>query len=128
MAANRLVVDTSVFIEHLRARDKSKSSLFMLGRETEIVVSSITVYELYCGSKSPEKWLDVSTILTNLPVIPFDESCAKQASLIYHELISKNKIIEVRDILIAASSIAIQIPLMTLNKKHFDRIKGIQLA
>jgi tRNA(fMet)-specific endonuclease VapC len=40
---------------------------------------------------------------------------------------SINQLLEIRDILIAATALAYDLPLMTLNTRHFDRIEGLQL-
>jgi predicted nucleic acid-binding protein len=41
--------------------------------------------------------------------------------------LTKNTLIEFRDILIASSSIAHNIPLATLNLKHFERIDDLNI-
>jgi predicted nucleic acid-binding protein len=46
---------------------------------------------------------------------------------IFQTLKRKNTLIEFRDILIASSSIAHNIPLATLNLKHFDRIDDLNI-
>lgn len=52
---------------------------------------------------------------------------AKEASKIYRNLRTKNKIIEFRDILIASSAIIYKIPIATINKKHFERIDVLEI-
>jgi len=63
-----------------------------------------------------------------LPVLPFDENVSLQAGEIYHFLRRTNKMIEFRDIFIAATCINYNLPLKTLNKKHFQRIKNLRLV
>jgi predicted nucleic acid-binding protein len=46
---------------------------------------------------------------------------------IYQELLSKNKIIDLADILIGATAITHEIPLATLNVKHFERIEQLKI-
>ena len=41
-----MVVDTSVFIEYLRAKDKKKSILIAIPDSTQLFISSVTMYEL----------------------------------------------------------------------------------
>lgn len=52
---------------------------------------------------------------------------AKIASEIYLDLRAKNKLIEFRDILIAATALQHTMPLATLNRKHFERVEGLKL-
>ena len=52
---------------------------------------------------------------------------AEIASSIAKKLKAENKIIEFRDIFIAATAIANNMPLTTLNIKHFNRIDDLEL-
>ncbi|MBA4409753.1 MAG: hypothetical protein C0397_10075 [Odoribacter sp.] len=63
----------------------------------------------------------------NLRVIPFDKACSNSAVAIYSELLKTNKMIDLADILIGATAVTHSIPIATLNVKHFDRIKGLEI-
>lgn len=120
-----MVIDTGIFIECLRTKDKTKTTLFSLPDETEIIVSVVTVFELYCGATSSKKWNDVEKLMTGIEVIPLSQEISIEAALIFAELKNVNKIIEFRDIFIAATARALQVPIRTFNKNHFSRIKNI---
>jgi predicted nucleic acid-binding protein len=66
-------------------------------------------------------------IFLELSILPFDSKANKIAVGIYQELKAKNKLIEIPDILIAATALVNNIPLATINKKHFNRINGLHL-
>ena len=123
-----VVVDTGIFIDFLRAKNKAKTQLFQIADEGELLISSVTLYELLMGATTPEKLKDISTLTEDIPVLPFDESTANEAALIYHDLRKRNKMIEFRDLFIAATCVVNDVPLMTFNKKHFQRIKHINLV
>lgn len=125
MEAGNLVVDTSVFIEYLRAKNKQKTTLYSLA-DNNIFISAVTLYELFMGATNEEKKNDVQLLTKNLVVLPFSGEVAVKASAIYHELKSRNQLIEFRNIFIGATSIVYEMPLKTLNKKHFQRIKGVK--
>ncbi len=127
MATTNLVIDTSIFIEYLRAKDKTKTILFSIPNDTKLVLSSVTLYELYMGATTEEKVRDIQLLTTNLSILPFNEEVAIQAANIYHELKRANQIIEFRDIFIGATCIVYDFPLKTINAKHFTRIRGIKL-
>lgn len=57
----------------------------------------------------------------------FDSKAAKIASSIYKNLKSKNQIIEFRDIFIAATAIANDLPVSTLNIEHFKRVNDLKI-
>jgi predicted nucleic acid-binding protein len=44
-------LDTSILIEHYRAKDKSKSLFYKLSQDYNFVISSIVKYEILCGDK-----------------------------------------------------------------------------
>lgn len=44
-----MVIDTGIFIEHLRAKDKLKTRLYNLPTDIELFISSVSLYELYMG-------------------------------------------------------------------------------
>lgn len=77
------------------------------------------------GATSPEKEKDIHTLIDGLNVLPFDNEIALKAGCIYQELRKKNQLIEFRDIFIAATCLIHELPLATLNKKHFERIEGL---
>lgn len=122
-----MVVDSGIFIDYLRSKDKTKTILQNLPDDAELYVSSVTLYELYMGTTSPQKWIDVKTLTDDIPVLPFTKTISEKAAIIFQELKKGNKIIEFRDIFIAATAIVHDLPVLTRNKKHFTRVKGLKL-
>jgi len=127
MENRRMVVDTGIFIEYLRAKNKSKTILQNLPNNAELYISSVTLYELYMGATNPQKWVDVKMLTDDIPVLPFTKTTSEKAAIIYQDLRKENKIIEFRDIFIAATAMAHGLPVLTKNKKHFTRVKGLKL-
>ena len=123
-----MVIDTSIFIEFLRAKDKTKTALFLIPDDEQIFISSITLYELLMGAYTPDKVNDIKILTEDLPVLPFNADVANKAAEIYHQLRLKNKMIEFRDIFIAATCLVNNFPVKTLNKKHYDRIEGLSVV
>ena len=54
-----------------------------------------------------------------------DSNCIQQAVSIHKALKRKNKMIEIPDLLIAATALTHQLPIATINKKHFERVEGL---
>ena len=127
METGAMVADSSVFIEYLRAKDKSKTTLYSIADNPEIYVSSITIYELHMGASSPEKKNDIQLLTGDLIVLPFSNEDALKAASIYHQLKKENSLIEFRDIFIASTCLVNHLPIKTTNKKHFIRIKGLKI-
>ena len=109
-----MVIDTGVFIEHLRANDKLNTTLYLLPDNIELSISSVSMYELYMGATTEEKEKDVSTITGGIQVLLFTDTIAYKAAQLYHLFKKQNKLIEFRDIFIAATCIVNELPLVTL--------------
>lgn len=123
-----MVIDTGVFIEHLRAKEKLATTLYQLSDSGDLFISAVSMYELYMGATTKDKAYDIKMLTEDLSVLPFTDTVAIKAAQIYHELKFKNQMIEFRDIFIAATCIVNELPIVTLNKKHFERIKGLDIA
>ncbi len=128
MATDRMVIDTNVFIDHLRTKDKSNSSLMQLPTDAALFISAITFYELLMGATSIEKEKEVFILIDGIPILPFSDKVAQKAAQIYHDLRKRNKMIGFRDIFIAATALANDLPVKTNNRKDFDRVIGLVLV
>jgi tRNA(fMet)-specific endonuclease VapC len=127
MADRIVVVDTSVLIDYFRKTDKANSVLIALfDQGYDFCISAITHYEIYSGATASQLpfWQQV---LDRVKVLSFDEAVSQAAVDINNSLKSKRKQIGMADLFIAATAIANNMPLVTLNKKHFDRIDGLTL-
>ncbi len=61
-------------------------------------------------------------------IFSFDMDVSVVAASIYKELKKKRNLIDTADLLIASTAIAHNIPLATLNRKHFERIEKLALV
>lgn len=125
MADNLILVDTSILIDYYRKTDKTKSVwINLIDKGYEFAISVVTKYELYSGAtQSQISFWD--TIISSLSVIPFDETCVDTAVQLNSTLKKKRKQIDIADLFIAATAVSFNLPIATLNKKHFDRIDEI---
>jgi predicted nucleic acid-binding protein len=123
----KIVVDTSIVIDHLRKSDKSRSILYEIADKYEFCFSAVTIFELLAGATDDRKRKDVNNILKTGKELVFTGETAKTAALIYQKLKSENSLIGVSDIFIGASAVSYGLPLATLNKKHFERIPHLKI-
>ncbi len=122
-----ILLDSSVLIELFRKKIKEKSLFYKLSNSyNEFAISSITYYEVGIGNRKSHNdyWEKLSDQLT---IIPFDKTCSQFAIDIYLDLLRSNKLIDIADILIGATSKNYRLPLATINIKHFERIQGIEI-
>lgn len=127
MELPRILIDTSIVIEHLRKQNRRKSILYRIADDYALHVSTIVEFELYAGTTDRQKQHDIQEILSWCTLLPFTSDVAATAAALYRELRATNQLLEIRDIFIASTALTYTLPLMTLNLGHFDRIKRLQL-
>ncbi len=122
-----ILLDSSILIELFRKKDKKKTLFHNLSQSHKnLCISTITFYEIGIGNrKSHLEYWDL--LCENLTIIPFDKTCSETAITIYLDLLKTNKLIDLADILIGATALTHNIPLATLNLKHFERIKDLEI-
>lgn len=125
MAENIALADTSVLIDYFRKTDKANSKIIHLfDQGYDFNISVISYYEVYTGATSHQLpfW---SNFLTRIRLLPLDKNVAQVAVEINKSLKIKRKQISIADLFIAATAISNNMPLSTLNTKHFERIEGL---
>jgi len=122
-----ILIDSCLFIAHMRAKDKKNTFLADLLRHgTVLFISTVIEYEIELGMIPfhQEQW---NNIRRRLKILPFESPMALTACKVKHELKTKGAQIDIADLFIAATAIANGLPLATLNRKHFDSIDGLKL-
>jgi len=123
----RILIDTSVIIDFLRKKNKQKSVLWRIKEKYECFISTVTLFELQCGSKTEQHSKDIYKLRKWIEIIPFDENISEVSAIIFQNLRAKNQLIEFRDIFIAATAISRDLLLATFNLSHFKRIQNLNL-
>jgi tRNA(fMet)-specific endonuclease VapC len=122
-----ILLDSSILIELFRKKDKSKTAFYNLSQEySELCISAITYYEIGIGNRKShyEYW---EQLTENLTVIPFDKACSISSIEIYLEMLKTNNMIDLADLLIGATALTHNMQIATLNIKHFERIKNLEI-
>jgi tRNA(fMet)-specific endonuclease VapC len=125
MADSRLCLDTSALISFLKGREPGASAVEVAVRTSTCYVTAITVYELLFGVARASRQIGEEQLLSAMQVLPFDEKVARRAAALHDELIRMNAEIGIKDVLIAATCLEHQLPILTLNEKHFHRVAGL---
>ena len=122
-----VVVDSSVFIKHWRSKNRAGTLLTELFRQRKVYVSAVAKYEVLAGvsEKDMHEW---QQIFEDVTVLAFDEATIDMARMIYRQLKQENKMVSLGDILIAATAMINDFPLATLNRNHFERIRGLRIV
>ena len=125
MEAAYLVADTDVVIDHLRDRNVLLQAALL---RFSVAVTAITVYEILAVSQLSERQIQkIDRLLSLVYVLPLASESAAQAAQIYRQLASQGQLIGFPDILIAGICLAHDLPLLTRNQAHFERIPDLVL-
>lgn len=123
------LLDTSILIEFFRKTDKTKTRFYELSDAFDsFSISVITEYEIFVGatSKAPKEYWNA--FLKKITIISLDSEIIQTAIILNEKLKKTRNLIESADLFIAATAINNNLPLATLNNKHFDRIADLNLV
>ncbi len=124
--ARGVILDTDVLIELIKEKRLSQIIEFIDPR-----ISFITLYEYLRGLKYLNKDLkkEKEKIEESLTILWVNNEILIKMSEIWFKLRKKGATIDERDLLIGATAITHNLPLWTLNKKHFARLEkyGLKL-
>lgn len=120
----KLVLDTSILIDHLRGGDKWQQILSKLDKNTEVFIPTIVFFELYSGKSSADVGTSrkIRNLVKHFQRIELSENISEKAGQIYRDITSD---LEVPDYIVAASALDIGGTVITLNDKHFHKIPGL---
>lgn len=125
---NVIALDSSVLIDHFRAKSREKTFFEQIGRDFRIhCVPAVAKYEVLAGVRDsllPE-WVEV---FAKVLFLPLTEPIVMEGRRVAFQLRRNRKQLDMPDILIAATAIVHGLPLATLNRKHFERIDGLKLV
>ena len=122
-----ILVDTSIIIDCLRQKDRSKTVFIKLQQDqTKLFASIITHTECFSGKSIWEKkeaMEALQLLFSDMKILPLDEKISQKAGEI--RAYSSNNL---GDAVIAATAITHKLKLATLNMKDFEKIKGLKFA
>ncbi len=120
-----ILCDTNIFISAYNGRENTIQILKEIG-VNRIVISSITVMELYQGMGNKTELFGMKKQLRFYGVIHIDEEISeKSVELISRYNLSNN--LQIPDAIIAATSLVKNILLYTYKRKDFKHIENINL-
>ena len=120
--ADRLLLDTDVLIDYLR--DRPEAVAYVEGLVGELLISAVTVAELYAGVREGAERAKLENFLKVFHIVPIEDEIARKGGL-YRRNYRKSHNTGLSDALIAATAEIQQVPLVTLNKKHFPMLTTV---
>ena len=123
----RLVLDTSVLIDHLRGRPTAATELIpgAIARGDELWSSYVVRAELLAGMRAEEE-VATRDLLRLVSWVDVDESVSEAAGALGRRYLRSHPGIEVADLVVAALAFELEAELKTTNLKHFPMFKGLK--
>ena len=122
----KLVIDSSILIDYLRGGTKWQKFLSEVPRNAELFLPVIVIFELFSGKSTKKSSITkmVLNLLKQFTYIEINEAIAIKAGHLSRDI---GYHIDPTDYIIAASALDIGGTVVTLNRKHFEQIPGLDL-
>ena len=131
MEADAVCIDTDVIVDYLRGREPGRSAFTSWREKADTFITSITAFELLLGanlsSKRERRVLEVESLLHQLKILNFNWESAEKAAEEGAELKAEGVPIGIRDLFNASICLATNIPILTKNKRHYQRIRELKI-
>lgn len=126
-------LDTSFVVDLLRERRRSElgpaTRLAGALRDEEVALSVFVRCELLLGaerSERPEQELPkVEAFCRSVRGVEFTEGLASHYARLAAHLMGRGESLATMDLLIAATALGHEAPLVTRNRRHFERVPGL---
>lgn len=121
-----LVCDTSILIDKLRGGKKWDEFVESVEDDVNLYLPTIVVFELYSGksTKSAVEVEKLNKVTKHFERVDLSEQIAVRAGGIYRDGV---KDLQVPDYVIAATALELGAEVVTLNRKHFEKVPGVKI-
>jgi tRNA(fMet)-specific endonuclease VapC len=125
--AGRPVLDTDVLIDYLRGSGPGRELVGALASTLAYRVTAITAFELALGRSYAADPRPVRALVA-VPCLPLGRRAGLRAGGLLHELRASGREIGMRDAMQAAICLEADLPLVTRNARHFERVDGLAVV
>lgn len=126
MTAPKWIIDTDVIVDYLRGNPQAIKFLEEALSSSLCAISTITVAELYVGVRDGKERPILDQFIQEFHIATMDEQIAEQGGL-YRRDYGKSHGVGLADAIIAATATILNVPLVTLNKKHYPMLTLVQV-
>ncbi|MBI2045382.1 type II toxin-antitoxin system VapC family toxin [Candidatus Pacearchaeota archaeon] len=126
-----IFIDSDCIIDFLRGKENAKGVIE--DYQDELGTSQINVFEVLFGIfkkkvVNEQELALADNFFNSITVFPFDDKCGRISAKIFSVLMKEGKMIEQNDCFIGAIMLKNNLNnIISNNKKHFSRIKGIKV-
>lgn len=123
-----ILADTDVLIDYLAGIESVRRQVIGYIESEQLLTSAVTSFELLCGFRPGRRGEALQRLLELLPALPLDSTAAARGAEIHRELGRRGEPIGMADCLIAGIAQTHRLPVLTRNRKHFERITRLELV
>lgn len=123
----KVLIDSSIFIGIARKEHRASEAMARIG-DAEVMFCDIVLAEVLAGSRNHEEYKRTLVHITrSYPILPITpETCDRFRELLAAK--GPGDGVHISDFLIAATALSHDCALLTLNKRHFEKVRGLRLA
>jgi predicted nucleic acid-binding protein len=122
-----VIVDADVMIEVLRKNPTAATFLRNEIGAFNIVLSAVTIAEIQQGATNKENLQQINRILRQYIILPVEYQISNIFTNLVHKYVLSHNT-DIGDTFVAATSLYYQLPLLTMNHKHYKHIPNLQLV
>jgi predicted nucleic acid-binding protein len=122
-----VIIDADVMIEILRKNPSAKSFVINEIGSENIILSCITLAEILQGATNKENLYQLNKSLKQYIVLPIDYYISDIFSSLFQKYVLSHGT-GIADTLVAATALHYNLPLLSINQKHFKHIPNLKLV
>lgn len=123
-----IVADTDVLIDFLSGHEPTAQQVALELARGRLKTTAISRFELLSGARHVRQEKAIRELLAALPTLPLDAQAADAAARIRQALERVGEAIGMADSLIAGIVVSQGASLLTRNRRHFERVRGLPLV
>lgn len=125
MGPSQLIIDTDIIIDYLRGRTTALRTALL---HYKCAITAITLYELRAVAVRSDRQAELlEQLFMVVEVLPFDSQAANLASEVWRTLAAQGQGIGLPNTLVAGTCLAYDLPLLTRNPEHYQRVSGLKI-
>jgi hypothetical protein len=117
-----LLLDSNILIDYLR--DVAPAGEYLETRAGPLSISAVSVAELHAGARSDQERAGLREFVAAFDIIPADAEICRLAGDLRAEF-GPSHGVDLIDGIIAATARLRQLPLVTLNRRHFPMLSAV---
>ena len=122
-----MIIDSDILIDALKSFGQTAERLAAHALKNELVTTAVNVFEVARGL-TPAGSAAGKALLSEFEVLPLDAVAAERSADVYQKLRAAGTPIEIGDLLIAGIALSRGMPVLTRNRRDFERIDELELA